>query len=113
MAFSLFQTVLIGVVLFSVERKLSQACFLDSLIVLLDTALDFLNAIRFSRFLCSLYLLKACLVFFMAVSQDLFHQGTTRFFPAVLALDLGMVWSAASFMVMNFSRMSSIDAFSV
>ena len=90
MAFSLFQTVLIGVVLFSVERNLSQPYFLDSLIVLFDIALNFLNAIRFSMFVCRLYLLKACLVFFMAVSQDLFRQGTSRFFPVVLTLDLGI-----------------------
>ena len=89
MAFSLFQTVLIGVVLFSVERKLSQACFLDSLIVFLDTALDFLNAIRFSMFLCRLYLLKACLVFFMAVSQDLFHQETSCFSFCCLGFGFG------------------------
>ena len=65
-------------------------------------------------FLCRLYLLKACLVFFMAVSQDLFHQETSHFFSVILALDLGIAWFAASFMVvMSFSRMSSIDAFSV
>ena len=59
MAFSLFQTVLIGVVLFSVERNLSQPYFLDSLIVLLDIALNFLNAIKFAMFVCRLYLFKA------------------------------------------------------
>ena len=92
MAFSLLQTVLIGVVLFSDERKISwilEACFLDSVIVLLDIALIFLNAIRFSMFLCRLYLLKACLVFFMAVSQDLFHQETSRFFFCCLGFGFG------------------------
>ena len=90
MAFSLFQTVLIRVVLFSVERKLSQACFLNSLIVLLDTA-RFLECDKVLKVLMPLVSVEGLFGVFYGRFTRFVPPGDCTFFPCCLGFGDGMV----------------------
>ena len=60
----------------SEKEKERQEDILAVLMILLDKALIFLNAIRFSGEGCLLNLFKAFFLFWIALEQSEFHQGT-------------------------------------
>ena len=71
----LFHTVLSGVNLFIVVTNLHHESLLDWLITSLALALAFLKLIRFTGVVCLLKVLRAFLLFFIALAHSSFHQG--------------------------------------